>query len=196
MVSNHNGSAKTPQLQDLAYTNAENSPVLRVAYADVNGQPYKSIGRYLVDKGEMTLEQVALPTLKLWLAANPQRANEIYNSNPSVVFFQEEKLGDPTIGPRGALGYPLTAGRSMAVDPRLLPLGAPFFLSTLHPLTRKPLQRLMLGQDTGGAIRGAIRGDFFWGLGAEAGEAAGAMREQGSFWLLWPADQPLPVAAP
>jgi membrane-bound lytic murein transglycosylase A len=112
-----------------------------------------------------------------------------------VVFFQEEKLGDPNIGPRGALGYPLTAGRSMAVDPRLVPLGAPFYLATTHPLTHQPLARLMFGQDTGGAIRGALRGDFFWGLGPEAGEAAGAMREQGSFWLLWPADQPLPVPA-
>jgi membrane-bound lytic murein transglycosylase A len=184
------------QIQGSGRVRLNDGTVLRVAYADVNGQPYRSIGRYLVDKGEMTLEQVALPTLKMWLAANPARANEIFNANPSVVFFQEEKLGDPTIGPRGALGYPLTAGRSMAVDPRMLPLGAPFFLSTLHPLTRKPLQRLMLGQDTGGAIRGAIRGDFFWGLGAEAGEAAGAMREQGAFWLLWPTDQPLPVPAP
>jgi membrane-bound lytic murein transglycosylase A len=183
------------QIQGSGRVRLTDGSVLRVAYADVNGQPYKSIGRYLVDKGEMTLEQVALPTLKLWLAANPQRANEIFNANPSVVFFQEEKLGDPTSGPRGALGYPLTAGRSMAVDPRLLPLGAPFFLATTHPLTHKPLTRLMLGQDTGGAIRGAIRADFFWGLGSEAGEAAGAMREQGSFWLLWPADQPLPVPA-
>jgi membrane-bound lytic murein transglycosylase A len=181
------------QIQGSGRVRLTDGSMLRVAYADVNGQPYKSIGRYLIDKGEMTLEQVALPTLKLWLAAHPERQAEIFNANPSVVFFQEEKLGDPAVGPKGALGYPLTAGRSIAVDQRLLPLGAPFFLATTHPLTHKPMQRLVLGQDTGGAIRGAIRGDFFWGLGAEAGEAAGAMREQGSFWLLWPADQPLPV---
>jgi membrane-bound lytic murein transglycosylase A len=183
------------QIQGSGRVRLTDGSMLRVAYADVNGQPYKSIGRYLVDKGEMTLEQVALPTLKLWLAAHPERQAEIFNANPSVVFFQEEKLGDPAVGPKGALGYPLTAGRSIAVDQRLLPLGAPFFLATTHPLTHKPLARLVLGQDTGGAIRGAIRGDFFWGLGPEAGEAAGAMREQGSFWLLWPADQPLPVPA-
>jgi membrane-bound lytic murein transglycosylase A len=183
------------QIQGSGRVRLPDGSMLRVAFADVNGQPYRAIGRYLVDKGELTLEQVAMPALKKWLAEHPERQAEVFNANPSVVFFQEEKLGDPSIGPRGALGYPLTAGRSVAVDPRLLPLGAPFYLATTHPLTRQPLARLVLGQDTGGAIRGALRADFFWGLGPEAGEAAGAMREQGSFWLLWPVDQPLPQPA-
>jgi len=183
------------QIQGSGRVRLPDGTALRVSFADVNGQPYRAIGRYLVDKGELTVGEAALPNLKKWLAEHPERQQEVFNANPSVVFFQEEKLGDPNIGPRGALGYPLTAGRSMAVDPRLVPLGAPFYLATTHPLTRQPLARLMLGQDTGGAIRGALRGDFFWGLGAEAGEAAGAMREQGSFWLLWPADQPLPAPA-
>jgi membrane-bound lytic murein transglycosylase A len=183
------------QIQGSGRVRLTDGSMLRLSFADVNGQPYRSIGKYLVDKGEMTVEQAALPALKQWLAAHPERQAEIFNANPSVVFFQEEKLGDPSIGPRGALGYPLTAGRSMAVDPRQLPLGAPLYLATTHPLTHQPLARLVFGQDTGGAIRGALRADFFWGLGPQAGEAAGAMREQGSFWLLWPVDQPLPAPA-
>jgi membrane-bound lytic murein transglycosylase A len=183
------------QIQGSGRVRLTDGSTVRLSFADVNGQPYRSIGRYLIDKGEMTAEQVALPTLKQWLAAHPERQAEIFNANPSVVFFQEEKLGDASIGPRGALGFPLTAGRSVAVDPRQLPLGAPLYLATTHPLTHQPLTRLVLGQDTGGAIRGALRADFFWGLGPEAGEAAGAMREQGSFWLLWPVDQPLPAPA-
>jgi membrane-bound lytic murein transglycosylase A len=183
------------QIQGSGRVRLSDGSMLRVAFADVNGQPYRSIGRHLVELGEMTVEQAALPNLKKWLAANPERQAEIFNANPSVVFFKEEQRGDPAIGPRGALGVPLTAGRSIAIDPRLLPLGAPLYLATLHPLTRQPLARLMVGQDTGGAIRGALRGDFFWGLGTAAGEAAGAMRDQGSFWLLWPADQPLPEPA-
>ncbi len=183
------------QIQGSGRVRLPDGSMLRLSYADVNGQPYRSIGRYLVDKGEMTLEQVAMPSLKAWLAAHPERQAEIFNANPSVVFFREEQLGDPSIGPRGAMNIPLTAGRSLAIDPRQLPLGAPLYLATTHPLTHQPLARLMVGQDTGGAIRGALRGDFFWGLGGEAGEAAGAMREQGSFWLLWPADQAPPLPA-
>jgi membrane-bound lytic murein transglycosylase A len=168
---------------------------LRLAFADVNGQPYRAIGRYLIDKGEMTAEQVASLNMKQWLAAHPERQQEVFNHNPSVVFFREEKLGDPSIGPNGALGLPLTAGRSLAIDPRQLPLGAPLFIDTTHPLNGEPLQRLMLAQDTGGAIRGALRADFFWGTGPDAGTVAGAMRHDGALWLLWPADQPLPGPA-
>lgn len=181
------------QVQGSGRVRLPDGSMLRLSYADVNGQPYRSIGRYLVDQGEMTLEQVTMPSLKDWLVAHPERQAEVFNSNPSVVFFNEEQLVDPDAGPRGAMGIALTAGRSLAIDPRQLPLGAPLYLATRHPLTHQPLTRLMLAQDTGGAIRGALRADFFWGLGAEAGEAAGAMREQGSFWLLWPADQAPPV---
>lgn len=163
--------------------------VIRLAFADVNGHPYRAIGRYLVEKGEMTLEEVTAPALRDWLARHPDRQAEVFNTNPSVVFFREQPLGDPSIGPQGAMGVPLTAGRSLAIDPRLLPLGAPLYLDTAHPIDGAPLQRLMLAQDTGGAIRGALRADFFFGLGPEAGEAAGRMRADGALWLLWPADQ-------
>jgi membrane-bound lytic murein transglycosylase A len=181
------------QIQGSGRVQLDDGSTVRLAFADVNGHPYRAIGRYLVDRGEMTVEQATMPGLRQWLAEHPARQAEVFNSNPSVVFFREEKLGDPALGPRGSLTVPLTAQRSLAIDPRLLPLGAPFFLATSHPVTGAPLRRLMLAQDTGGAIRGAIRADLFWGLGAEAGEAAGRMRADGSLWLLWPADQPLPT---
>jgi membrane-bound lytic murein transglycosylase A len=181
------------QVQGSGRVRLADGSMLRLSYADVNGQPYRSIGRFLVDSGEMTLDEVTMPSLRAWLAAHPERQAEVFNANPSVVFFKAEQIGDPSIGPRGAMNIPLTAGRSLAIDPRQLPLGAPLYLATTHPLTHQPLARLMLAQDTGGAIRGALRADFFWGLGAEAGEAAGAMREQGSFWLLWPVEEAPPL---
>lgn len=183
------------QIQGSGRVQLEDGSTLRLAYADVNGRPYRAIGRYLVERGELTADQATAPALRQWLAEHPERQSEVFNTNPSVVFFREEKLGDPAVGPRGSLAVPLTAGRSLAVDPRVLPLGAPFFLSTTHPVTGEPMQRLMLAQDTGGAIRGALRADFFWGLGAAAGEAAGRMRQEGALWLLWPLNQPLPVSA-
>jgi membrane-bound lytic murein transglycosylase A len=181
------------QIQGSGRVQLDDGSTLRLAFADVNGHPYRAIGRYLVERGELTVEQATAPGLRQWLAEHPERQNEVFNSNPSVVFFREEKLGDPAVGPRGSLTVPLTAERSLAIDPRLLPLGAPFFLATTHPVSGAPLQRLVMAQDTGGAIRGALRADLFWGLGAEAGDAAGRMRHDGALWLLWPADQPLPA---
>lgn len=165
---------------------AETKETIRVAYADQNGHPYKSIGRYLVDKGELTLDQASAQSIKAWYAANPSRQNELLNANPSYVFFKEEKIVDSAKGPKGALGVPLTAERSIAVDPQHVSLGAPVFLSTTQPLTDTPIQRLMMAQDTGGAIRGAVRADFFWGLGKQAGEKAGKMKQQGFMWVLLP----------
>lgn len=164
----------------------ETGETIRVAYADQNGHPYKSIGRYLVDKGELTLDQASAQGIKGWITKNPSRQDELLNANPSVVFFKEEKLMDPSIGPKGALGVPLVAQRSIAVDPTQLPLGAPVFLSTTMPLSSNPLQRLMMAQDTGGAIRGAVRADFFWGFGREPGELAGRMKQRGMMWVLLP----------
>lgn len=160
---------------------------VRLAYADVNGQPYRAIGRYLVEQGEFEREAVNAPALRRWLRDNPARRDEVLGSNPSVVFFREEPIADPTQGPRGALGVALLAGRSVAVDPRWVPLGAPLFLDTTHPLQARPLRRLVLAQDTGGAIRGALRADLFFGLGDKAGDEAGHMQRQGRLWLLWPA---------
>lgn len=159
---------------------------VRVAYADQNGHPYKSIGRYLVDKGEMTMDQASAQSIKAWFANNPARQQELLNANPSYVFFREEKLTDPNKGPKGSLGVPLTPQRSIAVDIQFVPLGVPVFLSTTQPNKDTPLQRLMMAQDTGGAIKNAVRADFFWGFGPEAGEKAGKMKQRGMMWVLLP----------
>lgn len=160
--------------------------IVRVAYADQNGSPYKSIGRYLVDKGELKLAQASAQGIKTWIKANPSRKTELFNVNPSYVFFREEKLLDPNVGPKGAMGLPLTQQRSIAVDPQFIPLGAPVFLATTQPNSAIALQRLMLAQDTGGAIKNPVRADFFWGFGAEAGEKAGRMKQSGMMWVLLP----------
>jgi membrane-bound lytic murein transglycosylase A len=165
---------------------AETDEVIRLAYADQNGHPYKSIGRYLVEKGELKLEQASAQGIKEWIVKNPARKDELLNANPSMVFFKEEKLLDPSIGPKGALGVPLVGQRSIAIDPQHLPLGAPVFLATTYPNTDKPLQRIMMAQDTGGAIRGPVRADFFWGFGKEAGELAGRMKQKLAMWVLLP----------
>ena len=165
---------------------ADTKEVVRVAYADQNGHPYRSIGRYLVDKGELTMDQASAQGIKAWLAANPKRQQELLNANPGYVFFKEEKLTDPRKGPKGAMGVPLTPQRSVAVDPNFIPLGAPVFLSTTQPGSNVPLQRMMLAQDTGGAIKNAVRADYFWGFGAEAGEKAGKMKQRGMLWVLLP----------
>lgn len=157
---------------------------VRVGYADQNGHPYQSIGRWLVDKGELKLEDASMQGIQAWARANPKRLHELLNVNPSFVFFRE--LPDNGGGPPGALGVPLTPGRSIAVDPRTVPLGAPVFLATTQPASGQPMQRLVLAQDTGGAIKGAVRADFFWGFGAEAGAQAGRMRQKGEMWVLLP----------
>lgn len=165
---------------------------MRIGYADQNGHPYKSIGKLLVERGELKLEEASMQGIKAWGEANPDKLAELLDSNPSYVFFRELPSG--LTGPLGALGVPLTAGRSIAVDPKYIPLGAPVFLSTTWPNSPQPLNRLMMAQDTGGAIRGAVRADFFWGFGAEAGEQAGRMKQQGRMWVLLPkglAAQPL-----
>jgi membrane-bound lytic murein transglycosylase A len=163
---------------------------IRLGYADQNGHPYRSLGRYLIERGELTLEQASMQGIKAWAAANPAKLQEALNVNASYVFFRELAGSD---GPIGALGVPLSAQYSIAVDARYVPLGAPVFLATTFPLSSQPLERLVVAQDTGGAIRGAVRADFFWGTGAEAGTLAGRMRQQGRMWLLWPRGEPLPT---
>ncbi|KAF1040239.1 MAG: Membrane-bound lytic murein transglycosylase A [Herbaspirillum frisingense] len=164
----------------------ESRETIRLAYADQNGRPYKSIGRYLVDKGEMELSQASAQNIKAWVQANPARKEELLNANPSYVFFREEKLPDPSKGPKGAQGIPLTPQRSITIDPQHVPLGAPVFLATTQPNSDRPLQRLVVAQDTGGAIRGVVRADYFWGFGDEAEDKAGSMKQRGMMWVLLP----------
>jgi membrane-bound lytic murein transglycosylase A len=159
---------------------------VRVVYADQNGRPYRSIGRYLVDRGELSLDSASAQGIKDWFIANPSRQQELLNANPSYVFFREEKLGDPKQGPKGAMGIPLTPRRSIAVDPAYIPLGAPVFLNTTEPNSSVPMQRLVMAQDTGGAIKNPVRADYFWGFGADAGKNAGKMRQKIAMWVLLP----------
>ena len=159
---------------------------VRVAFAAHNDQPYKSVGRWLIDQGEMKLDQTSWPAIRDWARRNPRRVNELLWSNPRTVFFREEALPDPAIGPRGAQGVPLTPGRSVAVDAQSIPYGTPLWLDTTEPLSSTPLRRLVMAQDTGSAIVGAVRVDYFWGWGAEAEAQAGRMKQPLRLWALWP----------
>lgn len=156
----------------------------RLAYADQNGHPYRSIGKWLIDQGELKAEQASMAGIKAWAKAHPQRQQEMLNANPSLVFFRETRVEGS--GPPGAMNLPLTPEVSIAVDPRHTPLGTPVWLATTQPLSNEPLRRLMLAQDTGGAIRGPVRADFFWGSGPAAGDKAGRMRQTGQMWALMP----------
>jgi len=177
------------QVQGSGRVQLDGGALLRVGYADQNGHPYKAIGRWLVDRGELTVEQASMQGIAEWAQRNPKRLSELLESNPSYVFFRV--LPNANGGPPGSLGAPLSPQRSIAVDPKFLPLGAPVWLATTTPATKQPLQRLVVAQDTGGAIRGAVRADYFWGFGGDAGREAGRMREQGQLWVLLPNGYPL-----
>lgn len=172
------------QIQGSGLVQLENGQEVHVGYADQNGQTYNSIGRVLIEQGELSRDKASMQGIKNWARSNPDKLRDLLYSNPSYVFFRELPPGLP--GPLGALGVPITAERSVAVDPRHIPLGAPVFLATTYPNSSKPLNRLMMAQDTGGAIKGGVRADFFWGAGAEAGQKAGAMKQQGKIWVLLP----------
>jgi len=189
------------QIQGSGRVRLPSGETIRIGYADQNGHPYASIGRYLVEQGELTLDGASMQGIQAWARANPSRVAELLNQNPSYVFFRElppdeiargVTAGTGYVGPIGALGVPLTAERSIAVDRRFVPLGAPVYLATTWPNSDAPLQRLMIAQDTGGAIRGPVRADFFWGTGREAGRLAGRMRQDGAMWVLLPNGYPVP----
>jgi membrane-bound lytic murein transglycosylase A len=188
------------QIQGSGRVELPDGSVLRLGYADQNGHPYRAIANVLIARGELTLEQASMQAIRDWARRNPDRLSELLDENPSYVFFREilpPSIGtlDATIdGPIGSLGVPLLAHRTIAVDPRAIPLGAPVWLATSRPSSGAPIERLVLAQDTGGAIRGAVRADFFWGAGEEAAEEAGRMRQSGRLWMLWPADIALPAA--
>jgi membrane-bound lytic murein transglycosylase A len=189
------------QIQGSGRVKLDDGGVVRVGYADQNGQPYRSVARVLIDRGELTPERASMQAIRDWGRRHPAELSAVLDENPSYVFFREVPAPAPGSleaaidGPIGTLGVPLAAGRTLAVDPRSIPLGAPVFLATTYPLSPRPLARLMLAQDTGGAIRGALRADFFWGFGDEAGREAGRMRQDGRMWILWPKDAGLPKPA-
>jgi len=162
----------------------EDGERIQVGYANQNGHPYRSMGRALIQEGELSRHKVSMQSIKAWAKKNPKKLQKFLNANPSVVFFRELEPGLP--GPIGALGIPITAERSVAVDRKYIPLGAPIFLSTTWPNSSKPLNQLMMAQDTGGAIGGGVRVDFFWGQGDKAGQLAGRMKQDGKVWVLLP----------
>lgn len=160
---------------------------IRVAYAGHNGHPYRSVGRWLIEQGALKADEASWPAIRAWaLRAPPERLNAMLWSNPRVVFFREEPLDDDNLGPKGAQGVPLTPQRSVAVDPQAVPYGTPLWLDTTEPLAATPLRRLVMAQDTGSAIQGAVRVDYFWGWGPQAEAQAGRMKQPLKLWALWP----------
>jgi membrane-bound lytic murein transglycosylase A len=159
---------------------------VRLAYAGHNDQPYQSIGRWLIDQGQLRPGEASWPAIRDWARRFPQRVPELLAANPRVVFFREEPLPDTNLGPRGAQGVALVPERSIAVDPKSVPYGTPVWLDTSEPLTATPLRRLVLAQDTGSAITGAVRADYFWGWGERAEQQAGRMKQPLRLWVLWP----------
>lgn len=186
------------QVQGSGRVQLPDGKMIRLAYADHNGRPYASIGRWLADRGEMPLAQTSMQNIKAWARANPNRVQEMLNANPAMVFFREEAVASPQagvdFGPKGAYGIPLAAKRAVAVDTQYVPLGAPVFLATTMPASTQPLRRLVFAQDTGAAIKGPARADFFWGFGDEAGAMAGRMKQNGEMWVLWPKHAGAPSA--
>lgn len=160
--------------------------MLYVGYADQNGHPYVPIGRTLVESGALTLEEATMPAIRAWLLANPEKTREVLNSNPSYVFFLPRESAEA--GPVGALNVPLQPERSIAVDPKFIPLGSPVWFETSLPgeVEDRPYRRLVFAQDTGGAIRGAVRADLFLGFGDKAERVAGALRSRGKLYVLLP----------
>ncbi|MFC5741527.1 murein transglycosylase A [Dyella tabacisoli] len=180
------------QIQGSGRVQLANGRQLRLAYADQNGRPYRAIGKWLVEQGELTSTEVSMQSIRAWASAHPARIAELLASNPSYVFF--ERKPDSNEGPSGSLNVPLSAGYSVAVDRRAIPLGSLVWLSTTTP-DGLNLVRPVAAQDTGGAIAGTVRADLFLGTGDAAGELAGRMKQSGRLWLLWPKGVALPGAS-
>ncbi|PCJ99033.1 MAG: murein transglycosylase [Zetaproteobacteria bacterium] len=171
------------QIQGSGLVQMDDGSVMRIGYAGQNGHPYYAIGRELIKIGALSKENVSMQTIRVWLEENPTRADEIMNSNKSYVFFREI-MGD---GPLGAEGVALTGGRSLAVDRTLMSYGVPIWVDLEKPVEEaNPIRRLMIAQDTGGAITGPVRGDVFWGYGPIAEDMAGKMISSGRYWVLLP----------
>lgn len=166
------------QVQGSGVVQLDDGSAMRIGYAGQNGHVYYAIGRELVKRGALDKESVSMQSIRAWLEANPGEADSLMNTNKSYVFFREID-GE---GPIGGEGIALTPLRSLAVDHGKFPYGFPVWLATDDPA----LRRMMMAQDTGGAIKGAVRGDVFWGFGAEAEKMAGAMKATGRYWVLLP----------
>ena len=155
--------------------------LINVGYAEQNGRKFKGIGMYMLNKGYITKDELSAQGMKKYLDKNPSKADEVLNQNESYVFFQRSNQGAT-----GSLGTPLTAKRNIAVDRSVIPLGMPVFLNTTNPVDKKPINQLMVAADVGGAIKGKVRADFFWGFGDSAFDYAGRMKEKGKMYVLMP----------
>lgn len=175
------------QIQGSGRVRMSDGKVIRLGFAGTNDHTFKSFAQWLLDQREITRATATMQGIQSWAKNNPQRVQEMLNANPRYVFFRELPVTpDVNVGPIGSLGVSLTPERSIAVDTKALPLGAPVFLATTYPLSEKPLRRLVMAQDTGSAIIGAVRADYYWGTGDQAGEYAGRMKQQGRMWILLP----------
>jgi len=171
------------QIQGSGRVKLANGKIARVGFAGKNGQPYKSVGRILIDSGEIPADRLTMAAIRNWVKKRPVEGPKLLQKNPSYVFFRRLK-GD---GPIGAQGVVLTPGRSLAIDRRFMPLGVPIWLETRDPMNKDiPFERLMVAQDTGGAIKGIVRGDIFFGAGKRATKRAGNMKRPGHYFILLP----------
>jgi membrane-bound lytic murein transglycosylase A len=170
------------QIQGSGLVRLPDGGLVRLGYAAQNGHPYTAVGRILIQRGDVPREEMSMQRIRAWIAANPAKGAALMDENASYVFFEEQQAD----GAVGALGVPLTGGRSLAVDRKHLPLGAPVWLEARGEDGARHLSRLVVAQDTGGAIRGIVRGDFYWGEGDKAEAAAGAMKDTGRYYVLLP----------
>jgi len=180
-------AAASMQIQGSGKIRLDGGQIVRFGFAGTNDQPFKSSAQWLLDRKEITRSEATMQGISEWAKRNPNKVQEMLNANPRFVFFKElPPSANQDLGPIGALGVPLSPGRSIAIDPRAIPLGAPVFLETTQPLSNQPIRRLVMAQDTGKAIVGPVRVDYFWGTGDQAGELAGRMKQNGRVWLLLP----------
>ena len=175
-------------IQGSARLSLTDGKTVRISYAGKTGHPFTAIGKLLIERGELTLENVTMQSIRHWLETHPHEADDLMRENRSYIFFQIIDHPDPQLGPVAAAGVPLTPGRSLAVDHRLQTFGTPVFVRTQNPLpgSTRPFARLMISQDTGSAIVGPARGDLFVGTGREAGKIAGAVKHAADFIALLP----------
>jgi len=175
------------QIQGSGKIRLQDGRILRLGFAGTNDQPFQSIAQWLIERKEIRRNQASMQSISEWAKRNPSQVTEMLNANPRFVFFKElPSDGGAEVGPVGSLGVPLTPERSIAVDLRSIPIGAPVFLATNKLLSTESIQKLVMAQDTGNAIVGGVRADFFWGSGDAAAELAGHMKQNGKMWLLLP----------
>jgi membrane-bound lytic murein transglycosylase A len=174
------------QIQGSMFIELPNKQKLLLGYAGTNGHPYTAIGKVLLEKNILKKDEISMQSIRAWFEKNPDQLSPILNCNASYIFFKWLTIQEPI----GTEGVPLTPGRSLAVDTHYISLGTPIWLSTSIPSNNdnklEPFQHLLIAQDTGGAIKGAVRGDIYWGTGEEAAFLAGHMQSTGQYWILLP----------